>query len=144
MENKSNIYKSKPEFVKEGFDPFSVQYGGFLKGAPLPTPPLNMFWRSPEESTSNYAVDEDGKLILLRYSDDETDYVIDYTPDEPDPFFVNQRSNVTIAELNEWGNSPFVGSVEDIDEVHHVINYRGQIYECTPTSFSPPLQDYQP
>lgn len=25
MENKSNIYKSKPEFVKEGFDPSSVQ-----------------------------------------------------------------------------------------------------------------------
>jgi hypothetical protein len=141
MDNKSNIYKSKPEFIKEGFDPFSVQYGGFLKGAPTPKTAYYKVKRREvnAEDTPWFLVDAvDGKLICVDgyavfydYFTNECQLVLTSSAEAQMAGVQFGTIPVGVAELNVTSNNVFTLTYkgEEIICDYGVLEYIVNIYE---------------
>lgn len=101
-----------------------------------------MFWRSPSGSNDKFAVDAEGRLILGNWEGDSTDYVMQYQ--EGVGYLTNERTNIQIAELNTWGNSPKKAELGGDNDVE--ISYDGQNFVMANDGsfFTPELPNYQP
>ena len=61
MDNKTNIYKSTPEFLKQGFDPFNVQVLKMAHSQSVPA--TSLFWRLTPNNENSLIVDQLGRVV---------------------------------------------------------------------------------
>lgn len=99
-------------------------------------------WRRPQGANFRLAVDTEGRLVLARWAGAETDKLIQSTDEEG--YMVTNRADINYPELNQWGNSPKLASLDGDNDVE--ITYDGQNFVIAGdgSTFTPELQDYQP
>lgn len=103
-----------------------------------------MLWRAPLNSSYKYAVDAEGRLILAKWEDDQTENVIRL--DELGGIDITERSGEQIPELNQWGNSPSTATLGN-DGANLTVDYDGEHYVITGLDAEPiipELPNYQP
>lgn len=105
-----------------------------------------MYWRTPQDWFYRYAVDAEGRLILGYWEGDQESYVTQQEI-ETGNIITNERSNVEVPELAQWGTSDKTAVIGGESGSNlTTIDYDGQHYEfeyATP-DINPEISNYEP
>lgn len=107
-------------------------------------PPNNLLFRLPTQGDPfKYAVDTEGRLILVRTEGDETDYL--FVDSSIEGYTIKERSNVDEPAFEQWGTAPqkadWSGNFGEFE-----ITFKGQHYNVTEngTVIEPQVEEYEP